>query len=64
MISKFIENEIENYKRFAKVKKYSDNFNDINTLVVDRIKHDDLPDLVLVNLDEINNERLVKDLQR
>ena len=60
MISELIENDIENYKHLLKSKNTQINFSDIDTLIVDHIKHDDnLPDLVLVHLDEINNERLV-----
>ena len=64
-ISEFIENEVKNYKHFAKIKKYSDNFNDIDNLDVDQIEYDyKLPDLLLINPDEINNERLIKDFKR
>ena len=65
IIIECIKNEIENFKHFAKIDKYSDNFNNISHLVAGQIKLDyELPDLVFVNPQEINNERLVKSLEK
>ena len=62
IIIESIKNEIENFKHFAKINKYSDNFNNISHLVADQIKYDyEFPDLVLINLEKMNNERLVED---
>ena len=56
---------IEIFKHFAKINKYSDNFNDISNLGVDEIKYDHkLLDLVLINPEDINNEELIKNLKR
>ena len=65
IIIESIKNEIENFKHFAKINKYSDNFNNISHLVADKIKYDyELSDLVLINLEKMNNERLIEDFEK
>ena len=65
IISEYTKNEILNFKHFAKINKYSANFNKISHPVVNQIEdYDELPNLVLNDLEKMNNEELVKNLER